>query len=493
MTVSSQEYANLSDHVYKPQRAGMRNAHENEAVILEGVKYDILEHASNKENGYQGTIYQKTSTGEIIVAHRGTEQAIKDGLITDGGMILARSNNQRPDAIALTQRALERAQREGIAGQPLPVTITGHSLGGALAQISAHHFNLKGETFNAYGAVSLGFRLPEGGDKVVNHVMAGDVASASTKHYGQVRIYATQREIAVLQATALGTNVPSTPVALGPLVSSHYITNFINSTAAGKEHQSALNERAQERAQQHAKLISNYRNDTKLLRSVLTLGGRGVFGIAYDMVHEAQGDILPGRPSGRQDPPLPAAHPPSRAFGAPDAGEQRRATIEPEHAAHRVIEQKGHAVSLQAFHHYQLSPQESLDSPRSPSETDLLLQHGGPKIAKFHEQVKAATPHLNETEQARLSAFASVQVQKRRFDFAQLDNLSCFENKGIQGLHVRDMALHAQNPYTSFALINMDKAVQTPVQDSLTQMHNAQIVQMQAQEQNHHQGRGISM
>jgi putative lipase involved disintegration of autophagic bodies len=39
------------------------------------------------------------------------------------------------------------------------VTVTGHSLGGALAQITSHHFNVKGETFNAYGAVSLSYRI----------------------------------------------------------------------------------------------------------------------------------------------------------------------------------------------------------------------------------------------------------------------------------------------------------------------------------------------
>ncbi|WP_325051583.1 hypothetical protein [Stenotrophomonas sp. ZAC14D2_NAIMI4_7] len=29
-----------------------------------------------------------------------------------------------------------------------PVHVTGHSLGGALAQITAHHYNLPGDAFN---------------------------------------------------------------------------------------------------------------------------------------------------------------------------------------------------------------------------------------------------------------------------------------------------------------------------------------------------------
>ena len=95
MTISSQEYANLSAHVYEPQRAGVRVPSTEEEITLEGVKYKILEHAENKNNGYQGTIYQKTSTGEIIVAHRGTEQAIKDGFITDGGTTLEEKNDRK--------------------------------------------------------------------------------------------------------------------------------------------------------------------------------------------------------------------------------------------------------------------------------------------------------------------------------------------------------------------------------------------------------------
>jgi hypothetical protein len=54
---------------------------------------------------------------------------------------------------------------------------------------------------NAYGAASLGYRIPEGGDRVLNHVMAADVVSAASPHYGQVRVYATPREIAQLQDT----------------------------------------------------------------------------------------------------------------------------------------------------------------------------------------------------------------------------------------------------------------------------------------------------
>ncbi|KLB48520.1 lipase, partial [Xanthomonas euvesicatoria] len=78
--------------------------------------------------------------------------------------------------ITFTQRALKYAEQKHLStGLPIPdVTVAGHSLGGNLAQVTAHHFGLKGQTFDAYGAVSLDRRIPEGGSDVINHVMAGD-------------------------------------------------------------------------------------------------------------------------------------------------------------------------------------------------------------------------------------------------------------------------------------------------------------------------------
>ena len=123
----------------------------------------------------------------------------------------------------------------------------------------------------------------------------------------------------------------------------------------------------------------------------------------------------------------------------------------------------------------------------------LITQSENPHIVKLHEQVKEATPHLNETEQARLTAAAGVEVQKRGFNAANLGDLECYECKGRQLLNMEDLGKQARNPYTSSATVDIAQAVQTPVQESLTQMHNVQLAQTQAQEQNQQQGRGISL
>ncbi|QHG87869.1 hypothetical protein K6978_14575 [Xanthomonas cucurbitae] len=157
----------------------------------------------NRPSGYQGVVYQNVDTKEVVVAHRGTEpdrELLKDGVYADGGMVLTRHNAQAADAIELTQRAIELAERqEKRDGLKREVTVTGHSLGGGLTQFTAHHFGLKGQTFNAYGATSLDRRIPEGGNEVINHVMAGDVVSAASWNCGRVEIYVASRENATLK------------------------------------------------------------------------------------------------------------------------------------------------------------------------------------------------------------------------------------------------------------------------------------------------------
>ena len=95
MTVPSQDYAALSDDAYKDRAVGRRAPGEEEQVTLNGHKYIVLEHVDNRRNGYQGTVYQRIDTNEIVVSHRGTEQILLDGVVTDGAMVTARTGPAR--------------------------------------------------------------------------------------------------------------------------------------------------------------------------------------------------------------------------------------------------------------------------------------------------------------------------------------------------------------------------------------------------------------
>lgn len=297
MSLRSQDYAELADDAYKDRAVGRWDRDKAEIVPLGGHDYRILEHVNNS-NGYQGYIYQRVDTGEIVVSHRGTEQPLHD-VVTDLGMVVARTNLQADDAIALTARATQYAQsEEARSGQHLDVTVTGHSLGGSLAQISAHHHGLKGETFNAYGAASLSYRIPEGGDAMVNHVMSADPVSAASGHYGQVRPYANDTEIKTLYGSGFRNGAiasflmpDSALLAAGRSLDSHKMGNFLGDASV------LDNPASQALAQQNEGMINEYRGKLEFLRGGLTTVTRGGIGNAMDFYDHVRGPLEPGEPA----------------------------------------------------------------------------------------------------------------------------------------------------------------------------------------------------
>lgn len=312
MSLDSATYAVLADHSYD-RDGGLADLADRQAVLDIGSRqFKVLAHTDNPANGYQGTIYQAMDSGRIIVAHRGTEfdrEPFLDGL-TDAGMVLNRHNVQSADAIELTRTALELARDPMVRGDhaQLEVTITGHSLGGTLAQVTAHHFGLRGETFNAYGAASLDRRIPEGGSLVVNHVMATDPVSAASPHFGEVRIYALPDEITRLRAggyhdnRALDMITPDmAPLVAGSSFGAHSMHNFLDVDGEGRPDVSVLRDPAASRlAERHERTIENYRDDMNDLRRGITIGTRGVGGMIQDGADWIRGPLPAGEPAARE-------------------------------------------------------------------------------------------------------------------------------------------------------------------------------------------------
>ncbi|TQM17455.1 hypothetical protein FB548_0839 [Pseudoxanthomonas sp. 3HH-4] len=183
MTTFTESHARLSYKSYDPGNTGI----DTDAFEL------VIE--SNRASGYRGFIFRNNITKDYVVANTGTEfdtDKIRDGLLTDGQMVLADVNQQLDDARDLVELAIEMAKRDGTR-----VTVTGHSLGGFHTQVTCHEYGLKGETFNAYGAAGL-YDVPVGGSQVINHVRATDMVGAANRHFGEVRVYATQQDVDTL-------------------------------------------------------------------------------------------------------------------------------------------------------------------------------------------------------------------------------------------------------------------------------------------------------
>lgn len=351
MRPDTRQYAILSDHAYDRDGDVARLALRNERIELDGTMYAVLKHADNPRTGYQGTVYQQLDTGAIIVAHRGTEfgrEALRDGL-ADAGMVVSRSNVQIEDAVELTRWAVDHARSTEVRveyGHAPEVTVTGHSLGGTLAQATAHHFGLRGETFNAYGAASLDRRIPEGGAHVLNHVMATDPVSAASPHYGQVHIYALPEEIGRLRAGGYHDNRildavtrDFTLVVAGRSFGAHSMHHFLDVDGQGRPDMAVIRDpAAQQLAGQHARMIDSYRDDMNDIRRGVTIGSRGAPGLIQDAVDAIRGPLPAGEPAARESREGASARPPGERLGSLLTGEVDpavRTQWDQEVAAHR--------------------------------------------------------------------------------------------------------------------------------------------------------------
>lgn len=266
MSPRSTDYALLSQDVYHDTAL-------NQTVKLDGITYRVLDAANDPVTGFQAQAYvrEDVQPQQVIVAFRGTEfdrQPVRDGGV-DAGMVLTGLNLQTPDALAFTRRVMNEVNKaaEDEGRKPPEITVTGHSLGGTLAEISAYEFGLKGETFNAYGAAGLRQGIPEGGTQVIDHVRAGDLVSAASAHFGEVRVYAAQQDIDTL--TKAGYHDNSGLLSLrNPIkatdFSAHAIDNFIpDSKLLG---QSIISEESQARYRAHEGMVDRYRDDVMDIR-----------------------------------------------------------------------------------------------------------------------------------------------------------------------------------------------------------------------------------
>lgn len=261
MTLTATDYALLAQDAYRNREVG-------ELVKLGSHTYRALAKANNLNTGFQATAYEEANEHKVVIAYRGTEpdrDALRDGLV-DVGMIFTGLNGQEADSRKFTHEVIEMTKQRGEAkGQSNELSVTGHSLGGTLAEINASESGLPGQTFNAYGAAGLYRDRPHGNQSVINHVRATDLVGAASTHYGEVRIYASTQDIEILRKAGYkpeGSHaILRTVNAIN--MESHAIDNFIPSANTQETIISPENE---SRYVNNRALVDHFRSDVEEIR-----------------------------------------------------------------------------------------------------------------------------------------------------------------------------------------------------------------------------------
>ncbi|SEM95668.1 Protein of unknown function [Luteibacter sp. UNCMF331Sha3.1] len=263
MSISEKTYALIAKDSYKQKVVRAR-------VNFDGDDYEVIATSRPSATGFQATAYQQIRGSELVIAYRGTEfdrEPLKDGVV-DAAMVLAGINPQAKSAESFTREVMAIARdRDGDSGGRTNISVTGHSLGGTLAQLNAAKFGLDGHTFNAYGAQNLAPDLHEGRGRIVNHCRAGDPVCAAADHIGTVKVYATQGDIDRLKLSGYTghdrqshfTTVKSVDFA------AHGIENFVDGNAINGA--SILGPESQARYRANQSLVEMYRSDIHFIRA----------------------------------------------------------------------------------------------------------------------------------------------------------------------------------------------------------------------------------
>jgi hypothetical protein len=508
MTLRPTDYAALAQDSYK-------NPILNQSVKIGGVEYTPIAYANDPHTGFQATAYDhKDASGahEVVIAYRGTEfgrEPVHDGAV-DAGMVLVGVNAQTSDSMAFTQRVMTQAQERAKAnGYALDISVTGHSLGGTLAEINAHKFGLHGDTFNAYGSAGLAQGIPAGGNQVIDYVRATDVVSAGSPHFGEVRTYATQQDIDHLSQAGYRNDggALSPRDLIGEIrrdgVSAHAIANF----APDKNGRTIMTPGNLALAHDNEAMISRYRNDignarfgvsmvTGAAENALAVDGIDAVGHSLSKVSAAAEQSSVRAYEAARETVLHEAHiVQGKAVEGLHATEYAAQYVEHEaakgyhatvdaasrgidatvHAADEVAKQVSrgtHAIGAAAGEAYSQRHPAGWSSPRlnDPAHPDhRLFQQAYDGVKKIDAEHGRASDHRS------VNLAGVLAVEGKAAGLKQIDVVALSHD----GSNAFAAQKEARLGFPNVVHVNTTQAVNTPIEHSTQQM--AQVNQQQAQ------------
>ena len=180
-------------------------------------------------SGLQCRAYVRGRGSEAVIAFKGTKPSMASDLAADAGVVFCVEPQQMKDAVTLTQSWIPALQR-----RQLRVTLTGHSLGGAIAQHVGARSGTRFVTFNAPGMLANTVGLCASPFRAqnlrlgVNYIMLGDAIGNFGRHVGDtVRLNRTGfAKVALASVMAVATGLAGAAAAAGASLSQHGIGNF---------------------------------------------------------------------------------------------------------------------------------------------------------------------------------------------------------------------------------------------------------------------------
>jgi len=152
-------------------------------------------------SGLFAVTYRNPITNQVVIAYRGTDKLFSGDGAADAAFLNGGTHPQFREAAELAKTTIENIHREvRVNSSSMPeIFVTGHSLGGGLAQLVGWIYGLNGATFDAPGAQRvinsqdflplvapyLNERAGAVGASFINYIADRSLVSAVSEHVGE--------------------------------------------------------------------------------------------------------------------------------------------------------------------------------------------------------------------------------------------------------------------------------------------------------------------